>query len=133
MLPILSLLKLSLNIALNKFKVIDVLINSAGYGLFGSIEETSIEESKELFETNYFGLVQVTKQLLPHLRNNKKGLIINISSMAGLIGMPFQGHYSASKFAVEGFMEALRLELFPFGIKVCNICPADFKTAFTMQ
>lgn len=112
---------------------IDVLINNAGIGISGSLEETSIEEAKWQFETNYFGVVRMNKQIIPHFRGNQQGMIINIGSLGGLIGLPFQGHYSASKFALEGYCEALRVELKPFGIKVCNICPGDFRTAFTQN
>ncbi len=115
----------------DRFEKIDALINNAGYGICGPTESTSIKEAKEQFETNYFGVVRVTNKLLPHFRTNKSGLIINISSLGGLIGMPFQGHYSASKFALEGYTEALRLELLPFKVNVCNINPADFKTSFS--
>lgn len=117
--------------AIEKLSTIDVLINNAGYGLYGALEDTSIQEAKDQLETNYFGVVRMVNALLPHLSNNQKGLIINISSMAGLIGMPFQGHYSASKFALEGYTEALRMELKPFNIAVCNINPGDFNTTFT--
>lgn len=114
-----------------KFNKIDVLINCAGFVISGPVEDFSIEECKQQFETNYFGLVRVITSFLPHLREQKEGKIINISSLAGLIGMPFQAHYSASKFAVEGLTEALRLELSPFNIQVCNITPGDFNTNFT--
>jgi short-subunit dehydrogenase len=113
------------------FPYIDVLINNAGYVVCGSIENTSIVEAKMQFETNYFGVIRVTQKLLPQFRAQNKGKIINICSMAGKIGMPFQAHYSASKFALEGFTEALRLELSPLGIQVCNINPGDFKTGIT--
>lgn len=115
----------------NRFDKIDVLINNAGFGICGPAESTSIKEAKDQFETNYFGVVRVTNKLLPHFRMNKSGLIINISSLGGLIGMPFQAHYSASKFALEGFTEALRLELLPHKVNVCNINPGDFKTSFS--
>jgi short-subunit dehydrogenase len=117
--------------SIEKLGTIDVLINCAGYGIYGALEDTSIEEAKEQFETNYFGTVRVTNCFLPHFRAQKKGIIINIGSMAGFIGMPFQGHYSASKFALEGYVEALRMELKPFNISACNINPGDFKTDFT--
>lgn len=97
----------------------------------GPVENTTIEECKSQFETNYFGVVRVITQLLPHFRKNLNGKIINISSLGGLIGMPFQAHYSASKFALEALTEALRLELIPFNVQVCNINPGDFKTSFT--
>lgn len=109
---------------------IDVLINNAGYGMAGPIEDTSIEEAKAQFETNYFGVLRMTKAVLPLMRKNGGGLIINMSSIAGLMGMPFQGHYAASKFALEGLTESLRMELKPFNIRVCNINPGDFKTNF---
>jgi len=110
---------------------IDVLVNNAGYGLAGSIEETTIEEAKKQLDTNFFGVVRMTQMALPHMRKRRKGLIINISSMGGLVGMPFQAFYSASKFALEGFTEALRIETKPFGIHVLNINPGDYKTEAT--
>lgn len=117
-------------LAQEKMKKVDVLINNAGFGICGPLENTSIEKAKMQFETNYFGVIRMTNQLLPHFKSNKNGLIINISSIGGLIGMPFQGHYAASKFALEGYTESLRMELIPFGIQVCNINPGDFKTSF---
>lgn len=117
--------------AIGKLSTIDVLINNAGYGLYGSLEDTSIEEAKAQSDTNYFGVVRVVNAFLPHFRKHRNGQIINVSSIAGLVGMPFQGHYSASKFALEGYTEALRMELKPFNISVCNINPGDFNTTFT--
>lgn len=123
--------KKACKLALDKLNRIDVLVNSAGFGVYGPIEQTSIEEVKSQFETNYFGVVRMTNEILPHFKSNPNGgHIINISSLAALIGLPFQGHYSASKFALEGYIEALRMELKPFNIKACNINPADFKTEF---
>ena len=116
---------------LDRLPKLDVLINNAGFGVCGPLEETPIEDAKSQLETNYFGLVQMTNKWLPHFRENNQGLIINISSMAGLMGLPFQGHYSASKYAVEGYTESLRMELKPFNINVCSICPGDFSTSFT--
>ncbi len=110
---------------------IDVLINNAGFGLTGPAEETSIEEAKQQFETNFFGVVRMTNAVLPHMRNNGGGMILNISSIAGLIGLPFNSFYSASKFAVEGYVEALRLEVKNWDIVVANINPGDFDTGFT--
>jgi len=110
---------------------IDVLINNAGFGLAGAVEDTSITEAKAQFETNFFGLLRVTKEVLPHMRRRRKGLIINISSIGGLIGLPFQALYSASKFAVEGLSEGLRLELRPYNINVVLIEPGDARTKFT--
>lgn len=117
-------------IAVKKLGRVDVLINNAGFGISGPVENTSIEEVKSQFDTNYFGVVRMTTKLLPHFKSNREGLIINISSLGGLIGMPYQTHYSASKFALEGFIEALRMELKPLNIRACNINPADFKTNF---
>ena len=116
--------------ATKEFGDIDVLINNAGIGYSGPLEDMSIEVAKSQFETNYFGVVRMTQAVLPMMRKNNKGLIINIGSMLGLVGMPFQGHYAASKFALEGFMESLRLELTPFNIQATNICPGDFKSDF---
>ncbi len=116
---------------LERLSQIDVLINNAGYVIAGPIENITIEEAKQQLDTNYFGLVRVTQQFLPHFRANNIGKIINICSLAGQIGMPFQAHYSASKYAIEGFTEALRLELAPFNIQVCNINPGDFRTNIT--
>ena len=110
---------------------IDVLINNAGIAMGGTVEDTTIKETKDQFETNYLGTVRMIKAIVPLMRTNEGGKIINISSMAGLMGMPFQAHYSASKFAVEGLTESLRTELKPFNIKVCNINPGDFKTSLT--
>lgn len=110
---------------------IDVLINNAGYGLAGPLENFSMEEAKAQFETNFFGVVRMVNAFLPVMRAQGGGLIINTGSMAGLIGLPFQGHYSASKYALEGYLAALRMEVLPFNIKVFNINPGDFRTGFT--
>jgi short-subunit dehydrogenase len=112
-------------------KTIDILINNAGNGIAGPIEDTSIAEAKEQLETNFFGLVRMNKAVLPYMRMQKHGLIINISSMGGLTGLPFQGFYAASKFAIEGYTEALRMEVKAFNINVVNVNPGDFKTNFT--
>lgn len=110
---------------------IDVLINCAGFGLAGSIEDTSANEAKDLFETNFFGLFRVCKAVIPGMRNQKSGLIINMGSLAGLVPIPFQAFYSSSKYAIESLTETLRIELLPFGIRVVLIEPGDFKTGFT--
>jgi short-subunit dehydrogenase len=110
---------------------IDVLINNAGYGLAGPLENFSMDEAKAQFETNFFGVVRMVNAFLPLMRTQGGGVIINTGSMAGLIGLPFQGHYSASKFALEGYLAALRMEVLPFNIKVFNINPGDFSTGFT--
>jgi NAD(P)-dependent dehydrogenase (short-subunit alcohol dehydrogenase family) len=110
---------------------LDVVVNNAGFGIAGAIEDTSIEEAKALFETNLFGLLRVCRAVLPKMRRQGSGTIVNISSLAGRIGLPYQGLYSATKFAVEGLTEALRMEVKPFGIKVVLIEPGDFRTGFT--
>ncbi|MCF8076936.1 MAG: SDR family oxidoreductase [Desulfotignum sp.] len=110
---------------------IDVLINNAGFGIGGAIEDTSTEMAKALFDTNFFGICRVLQEVLPVMRRQSGGLIINMSSIGGLIGLPFQGIYSASKFAVEGLSEALYKELSLSAINVVLIEPGDFKTEFT--
>jgi NAD(P)-dependent dehydrogenase (short-subunit alcohol dehydrogenase family) len=107
---------------------IDVLVNNAGYGLFGSIEETSMEEARSQMETNFFGALALTKAVLPAMRKQKSGHIIQISSMAGVRSAPGLGIYNASKHALEGFSEALSLEVKPFDIKVTIIEPGPFRT-----
>lgn len=107
---------------------IDVLINNAGLGMIGALEDTSIEESKEIFETNVFGMLAVCNKVIPYMRKNKSGIIINISSIAGQIGLPYRGVYNASKYAIEGFSEALSMELRPFKIKVIILEPGDYRT-----
>jgi NAD(P)-dependent dehydrogenase (short-subunit alcohol dehydrogenase family) len=106
----------------------DILINNAGYGLSGAIEETSIQEAKSQFETNFFGAVRMVKTVLPVMRQQRSGHIINISSMGGVVGNPFLGFYSASKFALEGYTEALRHEVKRFNIHVSLVEPTYFKT-----
>ena len=112
---------------------LDVVVNCAGYGVAGAIEDTSIEEIRAQFETNFLGVARVCQQALPTMRQQKSGLIINVSSLAGLTALPFQGIYSASKFALEGLTECLRIEVAAFGIRVVLIEPGDFATGFTAQ
>jgi NAD(P)-dependent dehydrogenase (short-subunit alcohol dehydrogenase family) len=109
---------------------LDVVINCAGYGIAGAVEETSPEEAMAQFDTNFFGTHRVCRAVLPMMRQEGSGIIINISSLAGLLAVPFQAFYSASKFAMEGMTEALRMEVRPFGIRVVLIEPGDFKTDF---
>jgi NAD(P)-dependent dehydrogenase (short-subunit alcohol dehydrogenase family) len=97
---------------------IDVLVNNAAYELAGALEEVSIDEAKAQFETNFFGVVRMVKAVLPSMRQQKHGQIINVSSLSGISSIPFMGIYSASKFALEGYTEALRLEVNPFNIHV---------------
>ena len=110
---------------------IDILVSNAGMGIAGSIEDIPMEVAKAQFETNFFGSLRMVKAVLPHMRELGRGKIIVISSVAGIISIPFQGHYSASKFALEGLIEALRHEVAPFGIKACLVEPGDTKTGFT--
>ena len=121
----------AINYILKETKRIDIVINAAGFGIAGAIEETTIEKAKKQFETNFFGVHRVCKMVLPIMRKQKFGYIINISSIGGILGLPFQGFYSASKFAIEGLTEALRIETRPFGIHVVLIEPGDTKTSFT--
>jgi NAD(P)-dependent dehydrogenase (short-subunit alcohol dehydrogenase family) len=110
---------------------LDILVNNAGFGIAGSVEDTSTEEAKAQFETNFFGVLRVCRAALPIMREQRAGYIVTISSLAGRVGMPFQGLYSASKYALEGLSEALRLEVRPFGIHVVLVEPGDFNTTFT--
>ena len=110
---------------------LDAVVNNAGFGFGGAVEDTSIEEAQELFETNFFGMLRVCRAVLPHLRERRAGTIVNVSSLAGLIAQPFVGMYCATKFATEGATEALRMEMRPFGIHVVLIEPGDTRTAFT--
>jgi len=107
---------------------LDILINNAGYELAGALEEVSMEEAKAQFETNFFGVVRMVKAVLPVMRRQKRGQIITVSSLTGISATPFMGIYSASKFAVEGYTEALRHELKPFGIHVSLIEPGFLHT-----
>lgn len=107
---------------------IDVLINNAGSIVFGSAEETSLALAKRQFEVNFWGAVNMTKEVLPFMRKQKRGKLITIGSLAGLIGVPFECYYAASKHAIEGFYKSLRLELRPMDIQVSVIEPGFFKS-----
>jgi short-subunit dehydrogenase len=107
---------------------IDILINNAGIGITGGIEETQLTDVKKVFEVNFFGMMQLIQEVLPYMRKQKNGIIINISSIAGYTGLPYRGIYSATKAAVMRMTEALSAELYPFGIKVVEVAPGDFKT-----
>jgi NAD(P)-dependent dehydrogenase (short-subunit alcohol dehydrogenase family) len=109
---------------------IDVLVNNAGYGLVGPLEELSIQEFKEQFETNVFGVIRVTKSVLPIMRKRRQGSIVNISSIAGRIGFPLTPAYVSSKFALEGLFESMAYELEQFGINVILVEPGVIKTNF---
>lgn len=116
---------------LEREKRIDVLINNAGMHLGGPIEEAPSELYRRQLDTNLHGMVHLLQAVLPTMRAQNKGLIINFSSIGGLMGLPFQAFYSASKFAIEGLSEALRMELRAFGIKVVLVNPGDFHTSNT--
>lgn len=107
---------------------VDVLINNAGYGFYGAVEDVTEADAKHQFEVNVFGLTELTKLVLPGMRAAKRGRIINISSMAGRMVVPFGGWYHASKYAVEALSDAMRMELKPFGIDVVLIEPGGIKT-----
>lgn len=115
---------------LGKKKKIDILINNAGYGLFGALEEISIEETKKQFETNLFGAIRTIKEVLPSMREQKDGIIINVSSMSGIVGIPATSVYVSTKFALEGLSEAISYELQPYGIKIILIEPGVINTNF---
>ena len=109
---------------------IDVLVNNAGYGLVGAFEDLSIQEIKDLYETNVFGVVRVTQAVLPTMRRQQSGIIVNVSSGAGIFGYPGGSSYVSTKFALEGLSESISYELEPFGIKVVLIEPGFIKTNF---
>jgi NADP-dependent 3-hydroxy acid dehydrogenase YdfG len=113
-----------------KFGSIDILINNAGRGLLGAVEEASVTEIKTVFETNVFGLLNVTRAILPHMRARRSGHIVNITSMGGFAQVAGWGIYGATKFAVEGLSEAMQAELAPLNIKVTIVEPGSFRTNF---
>ncbi|MGD2273035.1 MAG: SDR family oxidoreductase [Desulfobacterales bacterium] len=112
---------------------LDVVVNNAGFAIAGALEDTTIQEAKSQLETNFFGALRVCRSALPIMRQQGSGYIVNMSSLGGLFGLPFQSAYSASKYALEGATEALRQELKPFGIKVVLIEPGDFRTDITRR
>ncbi|PQA96993.1 short-chain dehydrogenase/reductase [Chryseobacterium shigense] len=118
----------SVKIAIERFGKIDILVNNAGIGYFSTIEESDEREVRKMFEINYFGLIQLTSKVLPYLRKEKSGFIVNFSSIGGLMSFPSVGHYNATKFAVEGYSEALSKELVGTNIKVLIVEPGPFRT-----
>ena len=116
--------------AVARFGAIDVLLNNAGFGLLGAVEEATADEVERLYRTNVFGLLNVTRAVLPHMRSRRLGRILNISSIGGYRGAAGFGVYSSTKFAVEGLSEALHAELAPLGIHVTVIEPGYFRTDF---
>ncbi len=113
---------------LSKTGRIDILVNNAGYSLNGAVEETSLAEAKEQFETNFFGVVRVVHAVLPHMRQARSGRIINIGSLVGLLAVPYGAFYCATKFALEAYSESLWYEIKPFGISVSLIEPGYIRT-----
>jgi len=111
---------------------LDVLVNNAGRAMVGACEETSATEARALFETNVFGAMRVVTAVLPTMRAQARGTIVNMGSLSGFIGVPFHGVYAASKHALAGYSEALRLELRPYGVRVCLIEPAAHRTEIQM-
>jgi len=107
---------------------IDIVINNAGRGMLGAAEDATIEECKALMDINFLGVIRVCQTILPLMRQAKKGKIINVSSLAGIMGLPYRSLYSASKYALEGWTESMRMEVKQFGIDVCLVSPGDFKS-----
>ncbi len=118
----------SVQAAMEKFGRIDVLVNNAGYGYLAAVEEGEDAEIRAMFETNFFGLAAMSRAVLPVMRAQKSGTIVNISSMGGVCGFPGIGYYNATKFAVEGLSEAMAKELAPLGVKVLIVEPGPFRT-----
>jgi NAD(P)-dependent dehydrogenase (short-subunit alcohol dehydrogenase family) len=116
--------------AIRRFGRIDVLVNNAGHGLLGAVEEATDAEIAKVFEINVFGLLRVTRAVLPHMRRQRGGHIVNLSSIGGLVGLPGWGIYNATKFAIEGLSEALAQEVAPLGIGVTIVEPGPFRTDF---
>lgn len=110
---------------------IDVVVNNAGHALAGALEDTSVEEAWRQLDTNVLGVLRVCKAVLPSMRERRSGLIINIGSLGGVVGLPFQGLYSASKFALEGLTESLRQEVEAFGLQATLVEPGDVRTRLT--
>jgi len=125
--------KNSIETAVREFGRIDVVVNNAGYGLVGAIEETSDAQVKHQFDANVFGVLNVTREVLPLLREQKSGHIVNISSLVGFSAFPGFGIYSATKFALEGLSEALAAEVAPHGIKTTVVAPGPFHTGFSAK
>jgi len=120
----------AINNILNEKKSIEVVVNNAGYGLMGSVEDSSLDEIKAQFETNFFGAIRVIKEVIPIMRKQRSGTIVNVSSVAGRIGFPMGSAYVSSKFALEGLSESMSYELKQFGIKIVLIEPGVINTNF---
>lgn len=115
---------------ISESKRIDVLVNNAGYGLFSPLEDVTLDQVKEQFETNFFGAIRVMHEVIPTMRKQRNGTIVNVSSLVGRIGLPLSSAYVASKFALEGLSESMRYELNEFGINVILVEPGVIKTNF---
>ena len=126
-----ALAQQAVDIVLSQQGQLDVLINDAGMGIGGALEDTGDQQLHDLMELNFFAMARLCRCALPAMRRQGYGTIINISSLGGLVGLPFQGAYSTSKYAVEGYSEALRSEVAPFGVSVFLVEPGDFCTKFT--
>lgn len=123
-----SQIEAAVQAAIEKFGQIDVLVNNAGIGYFGAVEESEEEEVRRMFEINVFGLAKMTQAVLPIMRKQRSGHILNVASIGGLRSFPAVGFYNATKYAVDGLSEALFKEVSPLGIKVTVICPSGFRT-----
>jgi NAD(P)-dependent dehydrogenase (short-subunit alcohol dehydrogenase family) len=110
---------------------LDAVVHCAGFGLAGAVEDTSLAEAQAQFDTNFFSALRLCRAALPIMRQQGSGILVIVSSLGGLVAAPFQGLYSASKFALEGLVEALRMEVKPFGVRAVLIEPGNFRTAFT--
>lgn len=121
-------IKNAVKAAIDKFGRIDVLVNNAGIGYFGAVEESEDDEVRKMFEINFWGLTKMIQETLPVMRKQKSGHILNVSSIGGLVGFPAVGFYNATKFAVDGLSESLAKETAPLGIKVTIIAPSGFRT-----
>lgn len=121
-------IKDAVHATIDRFGRIDVLVNNAGIGYFGAIEESEEAEVRRMFEINFFGLAHMTNEVLPHMRKQRSGHILNVASIGGLRSFPAVGFYNATKYAVDGLSEALMKEVAPLGIKVTVICPSGFRT-----
>jgi NAD(P)-dependent dehydrogenase (short-subunit alcohol dehydrogenase family) len=115
---------------LDEKEKVDILVNNAGYGLFGALEDISLDKIKKQFETNLFGAIRTIKETLPTMRKQRNGIIINVTSIAGVVGIPAECIYSSTKFALEGLSESISYELQPYGIKVILIEPGVINTNF---
>ncbi|RPI30093.1 MAG: SDR family oxidoreductase [Chloroflexota bacterium] len=125
-----EMVRLAVDCVIQRFGRIDVLVNNAGYTLFGAVEELSDEQVHQMFETNVFGVLSLIRAVVPHMRRQGSGRIINVSSIVGKLATPVNGVYSSTKFALEALSDALRLELAPFGIQVVVVEPGGIKTSF---